>query len=91
MSCCHLSVFMEDFNDYWGQHFTTPPTLQQLARAKRDWKSGNTGWEGVQIAKQLAEDAATKAAGVPLVNIGGNNYAHAGSELAKRFGRGPTP
>ena len=85
--CCNLSAFMDDFHYYWPKYHSTPPTEAQLKRAKKDWRAGSTGWEGVQIAQELITEVATKAASKPLVNIGGNNYAHAGSDLAAKYGR----
>lgn len=85
-SCCLLSEFMDDFNHYWQQYFKTLPAEYQIKAAKRDWGQGNTGWEAVQIAKERIDEAAIRAASKPLVNIGGNNYAHEGSELALRYG-----
>ena len=84
MSCCHFSVFEEDFNYYFQKAFNCPPTEGQLKRAKSDWRSGSTGWEAVQIAKELIAIAEQKAKEKPLVNIGGNNFAHEGSDLALR-------
>lgn len=86
MSCCALSVFLEDFNYYFFKEMSAVPTDAQLKKSKSDWRAGSTGWEAVQIAKDRIADAARKAAETPLVNIGGNNYAHAGSDLALRFG-----
>ena len=91
MSCCTLGVFLEDYHYYWPKYHATPPTEAQLKRAKSDWRAGSTGWEGVQIAKELIAIAAQKAAEKPLVNIGGNNYAHQGSELAIKYATAQEP
>lgn len=85
MSCCTLGIFMDDFHYYYAKEMQSAPTEAQLKRAKSDWRSGSTGWEGVQIAKELIAIAAQKAAEKPLVNIGGRNFAHAGSDLAAKY------
>jgi hypothetical protein len=87
MSCCALSVFLDDFNYYFLKELGCIPTVNQLRNAKSDWRAGSTGWEGVQIAKERIADAARKAAEKPLVNIGGNNYAHEGSDLAAKYSK----
>ena len=89
MSCCGLSDFMEDFNFYFWKDMENMPTADQLKKAKSDWRAGSTGWEAVKIAEERIEEAARKAAEEPLINIGGNNYAHEGSDLALRFGSKP--
>ena len=91
MSCCTLGVFMEDYHYYFAKELQATPTDVQLKRAKHDWRAGSTGWEGVQIAKELITVAAQKAAEKPLVNIGGKNYAIAGSELAIKCGLAQEP
>ena len=91
MSCCTLGVFMEDYHYYFAKQMQSAPTEAQLKRARSDWRAGSTGWEGVQIAKELIAIAAQKAAEKPLLNIGGNNYAHQGSELAIKFGIAQEP
>lgn len=88
MSCCTWAVFIDGYNEYFKKKFGTDPTCEQLGKAKIDWRKGNTGWEAVQNADHRAKQAAQKDTELPLVNIGGNNYAQAGSALAKRFGRG---
>lgn len=82
---------MEDYHYYWPKYHSGPPSDAQLKRAKHDWRAGSTGWEGVQIAKELITVAAQKAAEKPLVNIGGKNYAIAGSELAIKCGLAQEP
>jgi hypothetical protein len=91
MSCCTLGVFMDDYHYYFAKEMQCHPTEAQLKRAKHDWRAGSTGWEGVQIAKELIKLAAQKAAEKPLVNIGGNNYAHQGSELAIKYSAAQEP
>lgn len=84
--CCHLSVFMEDFDYYFAKQFKFQPSTQQIKNAKRDWRAGSTGWEAVQIALERIREDQRKAGEKPLVNIGGNNYAYADSDLALRYG-----
>lgn len=84
MSCCDLSVFMEDFNHYFKRFFEHAPTEAQLKNARSDWRAGNTGYEGAHNADYRAKAEIVKA-NERLVNIGGNNYAHEGSDLARRY------
>lgn len=89
MSCCTNGVFMDDYKYYFAKEMKTAPTIAQLKRAKHDWRAGSTGWEAVQIAKELIATAEQKAKEKPLVNIGGNNFAHEGSDLALRYQSAP--
>lgn len=64
---------MNDFNYYWPKYHASPPTETQLNRAKRDWRAGSTGWEGVQIAREILQEAELKQKQV-LLPMGGRHY-----------------
>lgn len=68
-SCCTLGVFMEDYHYYFAKEMLCAPTDAQIKRAKRDWRTGSTGWEGVQISKDLIAESAQKDSEVPLLGM----------------------
>lgn len=85
MSCCNFFDFKDDFDFYFKKLFDASPSHTQVKRAKRDWRAGSTGYEAACIAMDLQKEADRKASEVALVNIGGNNWAHEGSNLAVKY------
>ena len=85
MSCCNWSDFLSDFPEHYAEWFDGPPTPKAWVAAKRDWRAGNTPWEAAHNAQRVAKERVQKQNGKPLVSIGGNNYAHVDSALAKKM------
>jgi hypothetical protein len=85
--CCTWLTFKEGFLEYWPKYFGAPPLLKDWQKARRDWRAGSTGYEAARIAEQKSKRDIERAACKPLVCIGGRNYAHAGSELALKYGK----
>lgn len=60
--CCTWDTFIVDFADCWPRWFQAPPTAEQWQWAKRDWKSGNTGFEAAHNAQRRIKESSTPAA-----------------------------
>lgn len=60
--CCTWETFISDFAEKWLRWFSAPPTAHQWSMARRDWKSGNTGYEAAHNANRRMENANTPAA-----------------------------
>ena len=58
--CCTWDTFLTSFAGAWPRWFDVPPSDQQWRMAKRDWVSGNTGWEAAHNAQARAKDRVAK-------------------------------
>lgn len=54
--CCYWRDFEADFEHYWTREFHAAPLLDDWKAARRDWLSGNTGYEAFRNAIARAKD-----------------------------------
>lgn len=89
-ACCYWIDFYPTFRDEYAKAFAIDPDGEAWEQAVKDWKTSMTGWEAARMAVTREREKAEAAAAPALVNIGGRNFAPAGSELARRFGQAGT-
>ena len=90
-SCCDWLTFRQGFEEHWPRWINTPATTEHWKAAVSDWRAGNTGFEAAHNAQRREKERDLMANQQPLVHLGGRNYAFAGSELARQFGRRKHP
>ena len=87
-SCTEWGEFLAGFLPQYQRKFGgLDPTPAAWKAALRDWRKGNTGWEAAMNAWNRYKAAEARGNEPPLVWIGGNNYAYAGTKLAKDHGK----
>lgn len=90
-ACCRWDTFAPSFSENFARWFDRSPTIKEWQSARRDWRQANTGYEAAHNARSRENDRLARAAEVPLVWLGGKNYAYPGSELAIKHGLATPP
>ncbi len=56
--CCEWDTFCDGFEQFWSRYFEHPPALKDWRAARRDWRTGNTGFEAAHNAQRRARQRA---------------------------------